>query len=127
MRSHGLSSYPDPKVSVSGNAVQVKISPGNVDPNSRAFRSASRSCSHLLPSGGRPPTPNAEELSQDLTYATCIRSHGVRNFPDPDHDGTFTLPAGLDQQAPEFQRATHACRGVAPASISILNQNSTRT
>ncbi|HLW94277.1 MAG TPA: hypothetical protein VKS25_02775 [Solirubrobacteraceae bacterium] len=123
MRSHGLSSYPDPKVSVSGNAVQIKISPGNTDPNSPSFRSASRSCGHLLPNGGRPPKTNPHELSKDLTYATCIRSHGVRNFPDPDHDGAFTLPAGLDQQASQFQRAVHACKGSEPSSISILNQN----
>jgi hypothetical protein len=123
MRSHGLSSYPDAKVSVSGNAVQVKISPGTLDPNSPAFTSASRACRHVLPNGGRLPTTNPQEQAQDLTFATCMRSHGVSNFPDPDHDGAFTLPAGLDQQTAQFQRATRACGSVRPSSLSILNQS----
>jgi hypothetical protein len=51
-----------------------------------------------------------------------MRTHGVPNFPDPDHDGVFTLPTGVDQPAPQFQRATTACANVEPNSLSILNQ-----
>jgi len=35
MRSHGLSSYPDPQVSQSAGHSQMTISPGGLDPNSR--------------------------------------------------------------------------------------------
>jgi hypothetical protein len=51
-----------------------------------------------------------------------MRTHGVPNFPDPAHDGAFTLPSGVDQQAPQFQRAMKACANVEPNSLSILNQ-----
>ena len=44
-----------------------------------------------------------------------MRAHGVPSFPDPGHDGAFTLPSGLDQQAPQFQRATTACANVERA------------
>lgn len=124
MRSHGLSSYPDPQVSQSGNQVQIKISPGKLDPNAPAFKSASGACHHLLPNGGSPPSAiSAAQQAQDLQFAACMRSHGVPSFPDPDHDGAFTLPAGIDQQAPQFQRAIQACKAVEPSSISILNQS----
>jgi hypothetical protein len=122
IRSHGLSSYPDPVVSESGNRTNIKISPGGIDPNSAAFKSASRACGHLLPGGGAPSAVTPQEQQQDLAFAGCMRSHGVASFPDPDHDGVFTLPNGIDQQAPEFQRATKACANVEPSSLSILNQ-----
>ena len=55
-------------------------------------------------------------------FASCMRTNGVPNFPDPDHDGAFTLPSAVDQQAPQFQRAMNACANVEPSSLSILNQ-----
>lgn len=124
MRSHGLADYPDPQVSGSGAQVQVKISPGSLNPNSPAFKSADRACHGLLPNGGAPAgAATAEERAQDIRFADCMRSHGVPSFPDPDHDGAFTLPAGADQQAPAFQDATRACQKAQPGSLSI-NQSS---
>ena len=122
MRSHGLSSYPDPKVSASPGHVSMTISPGGLDPNSPAFKSASQACHHLLPGGGGPAAISPQEQAQDLRFASCMRTHGVPSFPDPGHDGAFTLPVGVDQQAPEFQRAMKACANVEPSSLSILYQ-----
>jgi hypothetical protein len=121
MRSHGLPSYPDPQVSESGNHGSVKLSPGGLA-RTPAFRSASRDCGHLRPDGGAPAAISAQEQAQDLEYARCMRSHGVPSFPDPDHDGVFSLPSGIDQQAPPFQRATRACAQTQPSSLSIDNQ-----
>ena len=121
MRSHGVPGYPDPEVSSSANHVQVTISPGSADPNSPAFKSAGHTCHNLLPNGGK-PVNGAQDQAQDLTFADCMRSHGVPNFPDADRDGAFTLPSTVDQQAPQFQRATKACANVEPSSLSILNQ-----
>jgi hypothetical protein len=123
MRSHGLSSYPDPQVSQSAGHAQMTISPGGLDPNSPAFKSATRACGHLLPElGSASGAISPQEQAQDLRFASCMRTHGVPNFPDPDHHGAFTLPSGVDQQAPQFLRATKACANVEPSSLSILNQ-----
>jgi hypothetical protein len=122
MRSHGLSSYPDPRVSQSAGHGSVTISPGGLDPNSPAFKSAGRACGHLLPGIGSPSGASPQERAQDLRFASCMRAHGIPSFPDPDRDGAFTLPSGVDQQAPQFQRATKACANVEPSSLSILNQ-----
>ncbi len=124
VRSHGLSGYPDPQVSQSAGHGQMTISPGGLDPNSPAFKSATRACGHLLPDGGSPSGAiNSQEHAQELRFASCMRTHGVSNFPDPDHDGIFTLPSGVDQQAPQFQRAMKACANVEPSSSSILSQS----
>ncbi len=125
MRSHGVPGYPDPQVSSSGNHVQVTISPGNADPNSPAFKSADHACHNLLPNGGAPAgagANGAQQQAQALTFADCMRSHGVPNFPDADRDGAFTLPSMINQQAPAFQHTMQACSKVEPSSLSILNQ-----
>jgi hypothetical protein len=89
MRSHGVPDYADPQVSSSGNHGQVKLSPGSADPDSPAFKSAGRMCHNLLPNRGK-PVNGAQEQAQDLTFADCMRSHGVPNFPDADRDGAST-------------------------------------
>jgi hypothetical protein len=123
VRSHGLSSYPDPQVSASADHVQITISPGGLDPTSPAFKSATHACGHLMPGGGSPSRAiSTQEQAQDLRFASCMRTHGVPNFPDPDRDGAFTLPSADNQQAPQFQRATTACTNVEPSSLSILNE-----
>ncbi|MGH2883896.1 MAG: hypothetical protein ACRDPA_14575 [Solirubrobacteraceae bacterium] len=123
MRSHGLSGYPDPQTSASGNNVQVTISPGSLNPDSPAFKAADRACHRLLPNGGTPAASGPHEQVQDLQFADCMRSHGVPNFPDADRHGAFTLPSTMNQQAPQFKLAATACTHAEPSSLSILNQS----
>lgn len=53
-----------------------------------------------------------------VAYSTCMRSHGVAKFPDPDSNGTITIPAGIDPQSPTYQAAQQTCQkylsGAAP-------------
>lgn len=122
MRAHGLSGYPDPVVSGVGGHLQATISPGSLDPNSPAFRSGDRACHRLLPNGGGPSGGgghSAQQQGQDVLYADCMRTHGAPNFPDPGHDGAFTLPATINEQAPAYLHATQACHKVEPTSLSI--------
>lgn len=122
MRSHGVSDYPDPLVSASGNQVSVHITPGSANPNSPAFRSADRTCHRMLPNGGvqgGPGSSSAAQQAQDVVFADCMRSHGVPGFPDPGRDGVFTLPSAISEQAPAFLRAMDACQKTEPSSLSI--------
>lgn len=123
MRAHGLPGFPDPQISTSGREMQVKISPGGLNPNSPAFAAATRACRHLLPNGGAPRAAgtgaSVQEQAQGLKFADCLRSHGVPNFPDPERDGTFNLPSGLNPQAPQVQRAMQACKRSQPSSLQF--------
>ncbi len=123
MRSRGVSGYPDPRVTGSGNGVQVTISPGTANPDSPAFRAADRACHHLLPGLTSTSTSSGHDQQQDLKFADCMRSHGVPDFPDADRDGAFTLPTTMNQQAPQFERATTACAHAEPNSLSILTHS----
>jgi len=123
MRSRGVSGYPDPQVAASGNGAQVKISPGTANPDSPAFKAADRACRHLFPSLVATSASSSQQQQQDLKLANCMRSHGVRDFPDADHDGAFTLPSTLNQDTPQFKRATTDCAPIEPSSVSILTQS----
>lgn len=123
MRSRGVPGYPDPQVASSGNGVQLTISPGTTNPDSPAFRAADRACHHLLPGLVSTSASSGQDQEQDLKFADCMRSHGVPDFPDADRDGAFTLPSTMNQQAPQFERATTACAHAEPSSLSILNQS----
>jgi hypothetical protein len=48
----------------------------------------------------------------DLAYATCIRSHGVPNFPDPKPGGGFNITNNPND--PQLQAAQQACQNLLP-------------
>ncbi len=54
------------------------------------------------------------------TYAACMRSHGVPNFPDPNGKGAFeyTPGSGIDPSSPKFQAASKACASLIPQAGS---------
>jgi hypothetical protein len=119
MRSHGVPNFPDP-----GSGGGIDISPGSgLDPASPAFQAAQRQCKKLLPGGGpkgtKPPPPSASDVRAALSWAHCIRAHGVPNFPDPSTNssqpGLFfrgvVFPVGPDfnPQSPAFTQAQALC------------------
>jgi hypothetical protein len=51
-----------------------------------------------------------------LRFSTCMRSHGVPNFPDPPANGDPFRPSSLDEQSPAFQSAQQSCKKLLPGS-----------
>lgn len=43
-----------------------------------------------------------------------MRAHGVPNFPDPNADGSVSLPADIDPTAPAFESAHQSCVSLTP-------------
>jgi len=112
MRSHGVPSFPDPKISASGGKVGVSLATPQGVAQSPAFKTAQQACGQLAPGGpgssGGAPT-SAHQRAQLVSFAACMRSHGVPDFPDPSQGGAFNLPADINQSAPQFQAATGKC------------------
>ena len=50
-----------------------------------------------------------------LAFSSCVRSHGVPNFPDPDSKGNLPNDAKqIAQTNPQFPSATRACQNLLP-------------
>jgi hypothetical protein len=66
-------------------------------------------------SAGHSATISAH-YSRSLRFSTCMRSHGVTNFPDPGTSGGINLAAGsgINPFSPGFKAAQAACRSLFP-------------
>jgi hypothetical protein len=48
-----------------------------------------------------------------FTFAQCMRSHGVIDFPSPSSNGTIVV-SGTVSQSPQYPAADHRCRKLLP-------------
>lgn len=97
MRSHGVPNYPDP-----GDGGQLpKTSAEQLGVSGSRFQAAQQACQSALPAndgsfrqqvqqcylaGICPPALVQQMLTVGQKFATCMRSHGVPNWPDPTMD-----------------------------------------
>jgi hypothetical protein len=113
MQAHGIKDFPDP----SGGGLQISGGPNSdLNPNNPLFSSAQNACKSLMPQ----PTAaqKAQALRNGLKMATCMRAHGIKDFPDPSADGRISINAGpnsdLNPNNPLFQTAQNACSHILP-------------
>jgi hypothetical protein len=64
---------------------------------------------------------------QAVKFAQCMRTNGVREFPDPDASGTFTIETiangtSIDTDGPAFEQAITACKDIEPAGFTGANR-----
>lgn len=115
MRANGVSSFPDP-----GSGSGPQTTP--FDPQSPAFQAAQKACQKDLPNDGPPRAMSEADRVAAVAFATCMRTHGEPDFPDPlltAPTGTepvlslrgmlFEVGSGLDPTSPAFQRAASDC------------------
>ena len=110
MRSHGVPNFPDPQHYAGGNA---KLTIHNLQPSQAALSA----CDALLPTngGGNGETPQQlhVQLADELSFAKCMRSHGLARFPDPTAQGQLSVEMvqaqGIDIHAPAFLHVVQAC------------------
>jgi hypothetical protein len=73
------------------------------------------------PPAATSPSAGSSDHQHALEYTSCMRSHGLPNFPDPNSDGTFSGLAqqGIGPNSPQFQKANAACQSLyGPAQNS---------
>jgi hypothetical protein len=114
MRKHGITNFPDPS---SQGVISIHSGMG-IDPNSPAFQSARSACAKLLPNGGQPtPAQIAQQQQKLLVFASCMRAHGLKDFPDPSGGGLrLSVHPGSDLSPdnPTFKKAQQACGKYLP-------------
>jgi hypothetical protein len=114
MRKHGVTNFPDPD----GQGVITIQSSMGIDPGSPTFTAARTACEKLLPNGGQPtPAQIAQHQQELLQFSSCMRSHGLKDFPDPSNGGlrvSVHPGSDLDPASPTFQKAMKACQKDLP-------------
>lgn len=70
--------------------------------------------------------PASDPVAKLLEYAQCMRSHGIKDFPDPSGNGSLSVGASaqagsggnnnsdLNPDSPAYQAANQACRSLLP-------------
>jgi hypothetical protein len=122
MRANGLSNFPDPAQGSGGIGFPGGVALSSTDQltvdgvtfSGPALKKAQAACKEFLPGGSDPPPGlTARQTRQALSFATCMRAHGVSDFPDP---GSAPGPGTANKQSligesssPAFQHAGKVC------------------
>lgn len=127
MRAHGLSRWPDPDA----NGTFDKANLRQLGYSKQQIRTAELSfCGRFLPADGTPGETVQQQrtrVADGLSFARCMRSHGVRQFPDPDAQGELSVAMvqaqGIDIHSPAVLQTVQAC---LPASHGALTEAQVR-
>jgi hypothetical protein len=65
-------------------------------------------------SGGSSNAGGSTPVQQNLAFAKCMRSDGVTDFPDPDHNGQFGTISAQMENTPQFGTGYNACKHLLP-------------
>ncbi len=134
MRGHGIADFPDPTSTANGGHVTIDIqaaSGGDLDPANPTFKTAGQACRSLLPSGGlQSTTIPSRQLTEELKWASCLRAHGVPNFPDPNSQGALRLrprsSTTSPSSTPEVAARRSRCRRVQARPARVGPRDSRR-
>jgi hypothetical protein len=108
IRAHGDPTFPDP---VQGADGEWKVPEGTQDPP-KATQDACAKEYAALPAQGTSDdgTASAKDMTALRQFAKCVRDHGIPDWPDPNADGSFTLPARLNNGKLNFKAQNEACK-----------------
>jgi hypothetical protein len=70
-------------------------------------------------SSGKPATTEATGDAAGVKFATCMRTHGISSFPDPEDPADVQIPiAFAKNRSPAFTSAMQACKYLIPSGSS---------
>lgn len=115
MRSHGVLNWPDPVLTPGGDYGYRTI---GVDPHTAAFQAAIQACEALSPqqTTGQQLTPAQQQAW--LSWAKCIRTHGMPTFADPTFPGggAVQISGAGGSSSLQLQSAMDACKSQMPSA-----------
>jgi hypothetical protein len=133
MRTHGVPNWPDP--TTGGYFDKSRLSALNI--SQTQMRRLQQPCAHLLPAfnnGPNGPSVHQQRLTMAdaLSFARCMRHHGVSNFPDPTAGSGLTVAMvqaqGINVHSPAFLHVVDTCLpashgGLTAAKVREAIQN----
>jgi hypothetical protein len=122
MRSNGVPNFPDPQQFAGGN---VKLTIHNLG-GGQKVQAALNACNHLLPAGRQSQQTAQQQriqLADELSFARCMRSHGVARFPDPTAQGELSVEMvqaqGINVHSPAVLRVVQTCLPASHGALTI--------
>jgi hypothetical protein len=131
IRDHGVPNFPD-LVQTQGGGWDV---PSGTPTPPAAAQQACKALSEQLPGGssgnGPAPKPNKVTTAQMEAWrkwSACVRQQGISDWPDPNPDGTFTLPSRLSSDNTIAQKVfgLTACTRLRPQGLGLRFGTTTR-
>jgi len=107
MREQGLPWFPDPEPD--GGGLRLAIPKGA---DKQKVDKAMEACKEYAPNGGEKRKMSPEDLEEARKVAQCMRDNGVKDFPDPNPDGTMRLDGdkmSIGPGDPTFDKAQEKC------------------
>lgn len=120
VRSHGMPGWPDPVINpLTGNP---DFPPGAPRVPPSIQQACQSIASRLPPQAQNSQPPTATSMRGLLSFARCMRAHGVANWPDPNTLGEFPMTAQMSAQfkGPADRSATSACIRYVPGGSQYL-------
>ena len=120
MRTHGTPNFPDPVPTPSGGyGYRMPRGSNGINPQSPAYVAAQEACKSLAPqwwTGGQQLSPAQQQAW--LSWAKCIRAHGVADFADPTFPGggAVRISGAGGSISPQLQSAMDACKSQMPST-----------
>jgi hypothetical protein len=62
--------------------------------------------------------PRSSGSARAVAYASCMRSHGVPNFPDSSAGGGFDIPSTINPRSPAYVSARQTCTKLLPGPVA---------
>jgi hypothetical protein len=91
------------------------------------MKAAQNACKSIMPAPSKADLAAQARQEQvqkqdELSFALCMRDHGITGFPDPGTNGHLTLEniqaAGVDLTAPQVRTAALACVPAAHGALT---------
>jgi hypothetical protein len=93
IRAHGDPTFPDPTVDSQGQG----HFPAGTEKPPAATIAACQSIYDRLPASVR--GGGAPDIQMEIKFSQCMRAHGLTDWPDPQADGSYRLPADLQAKS----------------------------
>jgi hypothetical protein len=118
-REHGHPDFPDP-VQASDGSWGFPVTADRVSVPAECADIVAHS-KKLSPAVAK--TRPSADLTQGRAFAKCMRDNGIADWPDPNDDGTYTIPSRLSDPGAENQwkpKAAGPCKDILPDGPDIV-------
>jgi hypothetical protein len=122
-RSHGVPNFPDPN----SQGTFPLLTTQSLGVSKQTMIGVKHVCGHLLANAGSAPqeTPQQQriQLADALSFARCMRTHGVTRFPDPSAQSGLTVAMveaqGIDVHSAAFLQVVQTCLPASHGGLTL--------